>query len=119
MKMKHIVVYFFALTATACGQDKPDLVLEERVEECISSEGVSEKGYYSEEAAICIAHVNGLPQGLEEWSTDLVYHFGFETMVWNVSNVESIRNDIVQGSAYSFDAITGENLDKSSYLITP
>jgi len=65
------------------------------------------------EAAACVAHSNGLPEGPQtSW---LVYHHTFETAVWNIQVVLDERPDGMDGQVASVDAGSGEFLGLSEF----
>jgi hypothetical protein len=75
------------------------------------------------EAAICIALAGGISEGLDLPRAGLVYNYQYRRIIWSVTNVifraapdagRGGRRE--EGDAWAVDAVSGEILDKDSYV---
>ncbi len=90
--------------------------------ECVASGGTGcdPASFISKVAALCLAEFNEFPTGLEPWSAALVYHYGHERVVWNVTNL--VRDDGPNGywgNIMTFDATDGSFIELLGYGAIP
>jgi hypothetical protein len=90
--------------------------------ECLANAGTAcdAASFISEAAAICIAEVEGLAEGLEPWRLALVYNSGHGRVTWSVTNTTYGPNDDgASGWSLTLDAPTGVVLDEAGWVAIP
>ena len=75
--------------------------------------------YLTRDAAFCLASLEGLSEGIEDWAAGLTYHHQYGTVVWNVISTEVAEAGYSAGETLTFHATTGERLGRSSWEATP
>ena len=75
--------------------------------------------FITRDAALCIAEVEGLSEGVTDWQAGLVYHHGYSTVVWNVVSKNIDESDYAAGETISLHATTAESLGETSWEATP
>lgn len=74
----------------------------------------------AEQAALCLAERGGLGPGLRPPTANLLFHFGYKTVVWNVSVVTRETGPAaVQGDRLTVNATTGALLGAGGFAGTP
>ena len=97
------------------GADVPELVAAEAADD---DHAFDIADLITREAAICVAELQGLAPGLEEWRASLVYHYTHQRPIWNVENVlEYVSDSDQSGDGLAIDALTGEVLEQYSWQV--
>jgi hypothetical protein len=114
-----------ALERAACitrypNQDSDSGVLPSN--ECLvnGGTGCDNSSFLSEAAAVCIAELEGLAQGLAPWTVDLIYNSGHRRVIWSVTNRTEERADGASGGALlAVDASTGFVVESGGWAAIP
>lgn len=90
--------------------------------ECLANDGTAcdAASFISEGAAVCIAELEGLEEGVEPWRVSLNYSSGHGRSTWSVTNTTSgPSNDGASGWSLTLDATTGVVLEESGWIAIP
>lgn len=78
--------------------------------------GCDPAAYLGADAATCLAAEYGLPNGLEGYTADLLYHYGQKTGCWSVSSLDHVDADGNEGGqVFLIDATTGALLAEEGW----
>jgi hypothetical protein len=94
---------------------------EDAEEDCVAEggSGCEAADFVTRDAAFCLASLEKLQEGVEDWSAGLTYHHQHEVVVWSVVSVEVSESGYLAGETLTFDATTGETLGRSGWEATP
>jgi hypothetical protein len=67
------------------------------------------------QAAVCIAELDELAPGINEWRANLVYNYGFDRPIWSIDNTLTESDCSKDGEGIAVDAITGELLERYNW----
>ncbi len=82
--------------------------------------GCDSSSFLSQAAAVCIAELEGMAQGLTPWTANLVYNNGHRRVIWSVMNTMAQRADGGSGGALlMLDATTGFVLESGGWEAIP
>lgn len=107
--------------AVAAGYDHGGEDLAAIESECLAEGGsdCAAEDYISEDAALCLAEVYGLEEGIEPWSADLVFHHGDMVPRWNVDAVLASTGASQEGRGVAIAAATGDLVESYSWDAQP
>jgi len=95
---------------------------QEAQSRCLNNDGhdCSADGFCTTDAAMCIAKVYGLEQGVTDWTVGFLYRSKFNTVVWNIQNTTSSSpNGASEGNQLTINATTGELLENMGVSTIP
>jgi len=80
-------------------------------DECVADDNPCPGTFISRDAALCIAELEGLEEGIAEWTASLVYNYSYHRPIWAVDNTTYEDECESRGDGLAIDAVTGEVLD--------
>jgi hypothetical protein len=106
--------------STAPSQNPPTAESIAAVCQAEGGSGCNPERFISKEAASCVALSNDFELGLEPWKVALVYHHGYEQVVWNVmSKLQDRGSEGYSGGILTLGATDGVVLNRGGYEATP
>lgn len=99
------------------GMTADDLALEQELCEREGWTACDASAFIEVDAAICIAHRDGLEDGLRGLDPVLLAYWRYETVVWQIDNWEYNQGDHFGGSTVVIHATTGAVLDRGEWEI--
>jgi hypothetical protein len=98
------------------GQQAPS-TFADVARECSTGGGrdCDESRFISAAAAMCIARVGGLAPGLQPWSVWLMYAANYRRVVWMVMTVREASASGYRGELLVLDAVSGDELERTTY----
>lgn len=108
-----------AVDAGDTGGDGAPPTLADVARDCSEQGGVNcdERSFISLEAATCIARVSGLAAGVRPWSATLGYVARYGRVVWTLTTVREASASSSRGELLVLDAVSGDELERTTYAI--